>query len=225
MTYWARKERSQWRALKGKEMNYEPLAMKWTSWEEAWLIIPSLLMPSTQWLLPRVVGKRETKCESRRKESWLPVVWRMVVVKDDDQGRERVKVLQSRLGQSISGSEQCLSTAFTGKLFYCFCWVSNFMYKLKRGHFLWIFFFFPQEKFPILCLVKLDSCFSLQTGLTLSDLHQCKCRRVLGKKQHSARYYRRPLCATWDIQINGHNPDMVFWKQRQSTQEGSWGVC
>lgn len=87
------------------------------------------------------------------------------------------------------------------------------------------FFFFPQEKFPILCLVKLDSCFSSQMGLTLSDLHQCKCRRVLGKKQHSARYYRRPLCATWDIQINGHNPDMVFWKQRQSTQEGSWGVC
>ena len=151
-------------------------------------------------------------------------MWRMVVVKDDDQGRERVRVLQSRLGQSISGSEQCLSIAFTGRLLCCFCWVSDFTYKLKRDHFICIFFF-PQEKFRILSLVKLDSCFSSQMGLTFSDLHQCECRRVLGKKQHSARYYRRPLCATWDIQINGHSPDMVFWKQRRSTQEGSWRVC
>lgn len=141
-------------------------------------------------------------------------------MKDADQGRESVKAQQSHHEAAVPGTEpgMCLSTAFTGKPFCYFCWVADFMYKPQRGHFLCAFFF--PLKFCILLLINLIVTFHHrwdQPCLHLSDLHRCECRKFLWK-EYNAKYYRRLLCLDWDVLISGLSPDVVFWKQRQSTR-------
>lgn len=141
-------------------------------------------------------------------------------MKDADQGKESVKAQQSHHEAAVPGTEpgMCLSTAFTGKPFCYFCWVADFMYKPQRGHFLCAFFF--PLKFCILLLINLIVTFHHrwdQPCLHLSDLHRCECRKFLWK-EYSAKYYRRLLCLDWDVLISGLSPDVVFWKQRQSTR-------
>lgn len=115
-----------------------PLAMKWTS----------EVSPCVQWILSSAVGVFEV--------SWMLRLWRTVVKKMSVEG-ESGWGLQSHHRRSAAGTvpKPSLSIAFPHKLFRCFQWASNFMYKSKWDHFFRDFLKLP-HKLCISLLRKLE---------------------------------------------------------------------